>query len=80
MHRVRRPKKFFKSAPIFPDADKHPMKHPPPPPPLPVSIAPLVAGISVAGGAVTGISVAGGTATGTGHWVTPARRPKSWVQ
>lgn len=46
------------------------MSHPPPPPPLPVPLEPLIAGMSVADG----------DATGSEHSVTPARRPKSWVQ
>ena len=46
------------------------MSHPPPPPPLPVPLEPLIGGMSIADGG----------ATGSGHSVTPARRPKSWVQ
>ncbi len=44
------------------------MSHPPPP--LPVPLEPLLAAMSVADGG----------ATGSGHSVTPACRPKSWVQ
>ena len=46
------------------------MSHPPPPPPLLVSLDPVIAGMFVVDGG----------ATGSEHSVTPARRPKSWVQ